>query len=448
MQIKLNKKQDIYLNQIFDLDKMQETGVCEIREDSPYTEYFSFGGFGSGKSFAVYVAVHLIMLAYPNCHGLFVRNTYNELKDSVIKQFKDLFIPEDNQYLYKPSDRCCQYANSGLLDFRAFDRDNKILSNQYDFIAFSQLEETKEELFLQAIGRARRQDGGLPKNIILGEGNPASGWAKRYLKDKRRDDVFLIESKTSDNAENLPANYESKLRATYPEYWVARYIDGEWNNLDEMVFSEFRTKENVIDPIGFEHIKLFKIYQGLDYGWVNPCAIVWAFVDYDGIITIFDVWKDNKKTCPEIAKESRRYGEKQEVIADYSIKSPDRDGRSVWDDLCAEKMNLIECNKQELQNITLINSLLKQKKLFITKNCVELIEEIENYKWKKIKLGQEKNAEEKPVDKDNHAIDAMCYLVSYVEGTKTQNPKGEEHKRTIEYATVRQDVKKDISKWG
>ena len=199
MKIQLNSKQDEFLSQLFDLDLLEKSGELKMRTDNQFTEFYSFGGFGSGKSYAVYMAVHWIMLNYPKCHGVYVRATYPELKDSVIKQFQDLFPSEEHQYTYKSTERCCVYNNGSLLDFRSFDVDTKILSNQYDFIAYSQLEEVKEELFLQSLGRNRRQEGGLPKNIILGEGNPASGWAKRYLKDKRRSDVLLVESKTSDN---------------------------------------------------------------------------------------------------------------------------------------------------------------------------------------------------------------------------------------------------------
>jgi phage terminase large subunit len=447
MKIQLTLKQDEFLSQLFDLDLLEKSGELKIRNDNQFTEFYSFGGFGSGKSYAVYMAVHWIMLNYPNCHGVYVRATYPELKDSVIKQFQDLFPSEEHQYIYKSTERCCVYNNGSLLDFRSFDVDTKILSNQYDFIAYSQLEEVKEELFLQSLGRNRRQDGGLPKNIILGEGNPASGWAKRYLKDKKRADVLLVESKTSDNAENLPTNYEKKLRETYPDYWVSRYVDGEWNSLDEMVYSEFREKEHLINPIPFENIKAFEVYQGFDYGWVNPSGLLWAYVDYDGVITIFDEWKDNKKTCPEIKKISDRYG-KFPVIADYSIKAPDRDGRSVWMDLQDEGMDLIECNKQELQSITLINSLLKQKRLFITKNCTQLKEEIENYKWKKIKLGQEKNAEEKPIQVNNHLIDSMNYLISYIEGLRTDNPEEARYKKSLEYANIKARPKISIERYG
>ena len=447
MKIQLNSKQDEFLSQLFDLDLLEKSGELKIRNDNEFTEFYSFGGFGSGKSYAVYMAVHWIMLNYPNCHGVYVRATYPELKDSVIKQFQDLFPSDEHQYIYKSTERCCVYNNGSLLDFRSFDVDTKILSNQYDFIAYSQLEEVKEELFLQSLGRNRRQDGHLPKNIILGEGNPASGWAKRYLKDKKRADVLLVESKTSDNSENLPTNYEKKLRETYPDYWVSRYVDGEWNSLDEMVFSEFREKENLIDPIAYKDVKMFDVYQGLDYGWVNPCGMLWAYVDYDGFITIFDEWGESKKTCPEINNESLRY-DKHPVVGDYSMKAPDRDGRSVWQDLQDEGMDLIECNKQEIQNIVLINSLLKQRKLRICRNCVGLKEEIENYKWKKIKLGQEKNAEEKPIQVNNHKVDAMCYLVSYIEGLRTDNPEEVKYKKSLEYANIKAKPKNSIERYG
>ena len=92
--------------------------------------------------------------------------------------------------------------------------------------------------------------------------------------------------------------------------------------------------------------------------------------------------------------------------------------------------------------------LLKQKRLFITKNCTQLKEEIENYKWKKIKLGQEKNAEEKPIQVNNHLIDAMNYLISWIEGLKTDNPEEARYKKSLEYANIKSKPKISIERWG
>jgi hypothetical protein len=299
------------------------------------------------------------------------------------------------------------------------------------------MEEIPEELFLQALGRNRRRVGGMPKNLVFGEGNPASGWVKRKLKDTPLPpEVFLVEARTRDNP-FLPPEYEINLRKNYPSFWIARYLDGEWTNLDEAVFSEWREQEHIIFPLDLSFIKSWKKRNGLDYGWVNPTAQVWGCVDYDSNLTIYDEWGGVMQTPDEIYQASTRHEAmfgKIVTVADYSIKKADRDGRSLWQDLSDSGLNLQESNKQELENIVLVNTLLKTGRLKITKNCVNLIREIQNYKWKKMKLGEEKNHSEQTVDKDNHYIDAMLYLVASLEELKTVDYKAEKAKtQTLAY---------------
>jgi phage terminase large subunit len=431
--IVLTPKQIILFNAVLDQN-------FKVRADNDYTEFYFMGGFGSGKSRIISKVVNDICLSYSNAHGAYIRGTFPELQDSVIPQYLSYFPQTENYYTYNKAYRTAEYTNGTRLDFRAFDKDIKILSNEYDFIAFSQIEEIQEELFLQSLGRNRRKIGGMPKNLILAEGNPSSGWLKKRLKDQPlRNNMLLVEARTCDNP-YLPAGYEDNLRANYPAFWVARYLDGEWSNIDEAVFSEFREAINVKEPVGQDTIRLFKIRAGLDYGWVNPTAMVWGFVDYDGFVTIYDEWGATQQTPPEISIQAKRWG-RIPIIADYSIKAKQSYGRSIWDDLSDAGLNLYESNKQELENITLANTLFKNKRLSITRNCVNLISEMRNYKWKKLKLGENKNRPEEPVDKDNHYIDAMLYLIASIEELKTPDPRHEEYKRSLEWANIQRERK-------
>ena len=107
------------------------------------------------------------------------------------------------------------------------------------------------------------------------------------------------------------------------------------------------------------------------------------------------------------------------TVMDFAIKRPDRDGKSLWDTLIKLGMRLIESNKDEMNNIVTVNSLFKQRRLFICSNCVNLIWELKNYKFKEAKMGAEKNLDETPIDKDNHAIDALLYLIQAILTRKT-----------------------------
>ncbi len=49
--------------------------------------------------------------------------------------------------------------------------------------------------------------------------------------------------------------------------------------------------------------------------------------------------------------------------------------------------------------------------MIIFKNCVNTIREVGNWKWKKIKLTEEKNAPDEPMGKDDHTCDCLRYMI-------------------------------------
>ena len=192
------------------------------------------------------------------------------------------------QYNYIVSEREARFNNDSKICFRAFDRDTNILSNEYDAVFICQAEDVAEELFLQILGRMSGSK--IEKPLLFCEGNPANTWVKRRYKDLTKEEldkrgIFFIEGSTFQNEHNLSAGYIQRLLDNYPENWINRYVYGGWEQVDEAVFSEYREHKNLVEPIGQGTFKLFRIYQGMDYGWKNPTAVVWGYVDYDGVIT-------------------------------------------------------------------------------------------------------------------------------------------------------------------
>ena len=172
-------------------------------------------------------------------------------------------------------------------------------------------------------------------------------------------------------------------------------------------------------------IKLDDRYNYIDlllYNIKHKCYVIFvsffAFNTMCSSYIIFDEFYESECLPERIAQENKRYGTHTTVM-DFAIKRPDRDGKSLWDTLIKLGMRLIESNKDEMNNIVTVNSLFKQKRLFICSNCVNLIWELKNYKFKEAKMGAEKNLDETPIDKDNHAIDALLYLIQAILTRKT-----------------------------
>ena len=54
-------------------------------------------------------------------------------------------------------------------------------------------------------------------------------------------------------------------------------------------------------------------------------------------------------------------------------------------------------------------------------------------------MGAEKNFNESPVDKDNHAIDAFLYLIQALEQKKSYRPEEIANRRSLQALTVKRN---------
>ena len=105
-----------------------------------------------------------------------------------------------------------------------------------------------------------------------------------------------------------------------------------------------------------------------------------------------------------------------------------------------ESMNeLVESNKDEMNNIVTVNSLFKQRRLSICSNCQNLIWEIKNYKFKEQRMGAESNLDETPVDKDNHAIDALLYLTQAILNRRSVSEFEKAERKSLKVKTVKRE---------
>lgn len=413
MIVSLNKKQTLFWEALFNDD-------LTIRNNA-YSEFASWGGYGSGKTMVVLHAINLICSRYPNVNCVVIRETYSQLDDTIIADFNKMF--GHRGYSHKVGRKEVVYPNGSIIRFRAFDKPEKILGGNIDIIVISQAEQIQKDLFKQLFGRQRGKTT-LPKKLIITEGNPSECWAKyRYYDVKELPKhIFYVHSTTYDNREFLDEfspDYIPTLEKNLTESEIKKQMLGDWNSHEEMVFTSFNQEINIIEP--FTIPDTYRKAVGGDYGYRTPSAFVYACRDYDGNIIIFDEFYEKEQSIRQLRDASWRYG-KLPVAFDFATKRPDRDGKSVWTELSQEGCLLIECNKDEARNISVVNTLFKTGRLFITRNCVNLISEIKGYKWKRVRLGSELNLPEKTVDKDNHAIDALLYVVAYIEDVKSKDP--------------------------
>jgi len=182
--------------------------------------------------------------------------------------------------------------------------------------------------------------------------------------------------------ENIKSNYWSNK-------WKV-YGLGMVGNLDGVVFDNWQQ----IDIIP-EDARLLGI--GMDFGYSNdPTAIVEVYK-----------WND-KRILNEICYKK---GLVNSDIADYLPKNI-----MVYAD-CAEPksieeikrlgINMIQGVSKGADSINFGIQLMQEQNYLVTRKSVNVIEELQKYTWKKDKKTNDKL--NKPIDKYNHAIDAIRY---------------------------------------
>jgi PBSX family phage terminase large subunit len=378
------------------------------------------GGWGTGKTTAGCLEM-CKDIAYPFNYILLGRKDLQELKATTLKEFLDIY--ETSIINHNKQDRVITFNNGTEVYYTNLDESReaikKIQSLNLGAAFIDQAEELTEKMFIAITGRLRRQNS---RRCFYGAMNPAGhDWIyRRFVIQKRP----LHEIFTATTLENkyLPPDYIESL-LDMPDNWVKRYVYCSFDDFEGMVFNQFTEKLNVIDyyepTSDNQHIHI------LDYGYRNPSCILFAATDYDGITTVYNEYYQAGKLVSEISEEYKHnmYWQKAIKHADPSIHKTERDGNNVFNDFLKEKIFWDNADNNVSQGINAVNELFKAGKLRITKNCVNTITEIGEYKWKELKPGLVRNEYEEPVKKNDHACDCLRYLANYILQPADNKPK-------------------------
>ena len=398
------------------------------------------GGFGSGKTVAGCLRSLLLSQA-PGNFGLVGRLTYPELRDTTRKTFFEICPPEyyDESHggQWKPSENYLRLVNGSEIIFRHLDNvsEKELLSLNLGWFFIDQAEEVGEGVF--RILQSRLRLNTVPNRFGFVICNPEPGnWIdhmfRRPLVNNERspdDPTFhFIESASTDNP-HLPADYIPTLRQTYPEEMVKRFIEGRWDVFENQIYTEYDYKTHIVAP--FDIPRGWERIVSVDHGMVNPTAVLWAALDFDGNVFIYDEYY-SPGIVSQHAKEILYKSEGQEIslwLIDPSTTAKTREkyGQmwSVMEEYEDYGLFFSPSNNEKLAGINRVKEFLKPQKnrrnpltkeipsprLFIFKNCINLINELPQYQWRKLRSLQSRNSPEQPRDFNDHAVDALRYII-------------------------------------
>lgn len=206
---------------------------------------------------------------------------------------------------------------------------------------------------------------------------------------------------TSWDNPHLPVEELEQAKDTLPPETFAQEYEASFQKTQGLVYKEFNRDRHLYDVMPTK--TNYKFYGGLDFGYRNPAALLDAYFDGEDLY-IEEEWYKRERTDAQIADYAS--------LKKYEAIYPDPENAGGIEELHRKRINVREVvkNKGSVQSgIQMVREILKRGNLHINKRCVNLIAEFEMYSYPDNK--DERNDNENPITANNHALDALRYIV-------------------------------------
>jgi len=226
------KLTEIELNgKVYKLNSTQSEFVCDLQN----RYCLNAGGFGSGKSVALYIKLIFFVMCFPGNRVLLGRKTLSDLDRATLPELFELLPPE--WYTHRVKDGLINFTNGSQIILFGLDAmqsgsvgdikkaQQKLKSLNLGAYFIDQLEEVEWEVIQVLNSRLRRQ--GVPVRQGNATCNPANFWAYDKYVANVEESYKLYQSSMYDNRINLPEDY-IREQESYGEDYVRRFVKGEW----------------------------------------------------------------------------------------------------------------------------------------------------------------------------------------------------------------------------
>jgi hypothetical protein len=265
----------------------------------------------------------------------------------------------------------------------------------------------------------------------------------------------MIVAPSTENV-HLPEGYIEGMLGSYSPERIKRDIMGSFDSFEGMIYSEFDRSLHVVHP--FDIPDSWTRIIGHDHGFTNAAASVFGAVDEDGNIIIYNENYQNETLIEDICKKgiTPKIGKDRisGMYIDPSTKAKrNQSGGVAYSDFSTYLDNLpksvplilanndVRSGIDRIKTFLKINPKTKKPRLTIFNTCTNLLEEIGEYRWAELSSNQEgtKNQKEEPRKYNDHAVDALRYLVI----SRPDPSKVVDHSKA-EFPTMSGAIKKDF----
>lgn len=416
------------------------------------------GPAGTSKTRSIITQYVIDALKYPRSRILLTRATRESLTESLLVTLEEEVFPALGMSVPGGADRQnrSKYVlpNGSVIVAIGLNKPDRLFSTQWDRIHVGEAFEVPKDTGMK-LARSMRGTK-MPYQQAVFDTNPAnpSNWLNE-IAEPAGDDLRHVETrqeylrlqkfnradpptgkwkriitKHQDNPgyfnhatwsyTPFGANYIETKLGTMDGYLRLRLKDGIWCAASGTVYPEFRGDRHILPPFATGSPPAdWPCLLGWDPGYDHPTAILWFTVAPDGTVIIFDeIYLGGRSVedhCAEVRKRNagrtvRAYfGDPQEFFSNRAqgpscAKQAAKCGFRFqpWPPTgnCSQAM------------VNAVRQLLKLKRLVVTRNCVNTINEFQSWSYRRTATGDIPAGDDAYQDFNNDAMDVVKGVVA------------------------------------
>ena len=355
-------------------------------------------GVQSGKTF---LGVHWAgkkMLEFPKGVGVIVAPTYKILQGATLTKFFSVF-PQLRRY-YKEQKGQIALPSDGTVFIRSAENPLGIEGITANWIWLDEGGMTSTLTWTVLRSRVSMTGG----QVLITTTPYNMGWLYKDFykpwKEGQDKSLSFFTWRSIDNPNYPKEYYEAERKRLTPQDFARRY-EGEFQKMSGLIWD--LPESQIIAPLEV-NTKTEARILGIDWGFRNPSAIPVIYYK-DNAFYVVDEWKQAERTTEEIIQViNNKLSEHKATKVYPDPAEPDR-----IEDCKRKNIPVYEVNKDIKGGISYLQTLIRERRLFICNNCTQTLEEMSMYHW--VEMQDEKLPKEEPEKINDHLCDAIRYAI-------------------------------------
>jgi phage terminase large subunit len=312
-----------------------------------------------------------------------------------MKDFKKIMV-ETGRFFddrWNATDFKYTFANGSQIEFFSADNDAKLRGARRDWLYMNEANNMNFHSYTELASRTK-------KGVYL-DWNPTNPfWFHDELINDSDVDFLIINYLDNEACPESALNFINKAKQKADQgsgfwtNWYRVYGLGEIGSLEGVVFNNWVQCDKIPDNAEF-------ISYGLDWGFTNDPTSLIATYRYEGKIYVDELLYQTQLTNSDIVAKLKAL----DVKTSQCIVADSAEPKSIQD--LSNAGFYVEPARKGPDSIKASIDRLQQYEIVVTKNSLNLIKELRQYKWAKDREGKALNA---PEDVMNHAIDCLRYV--------------------------------------